>query len=80
MWRLLAADDVFQRRIIATKGGVLLREPSHKITVRVFYDGREVPPSQLKDLVITSPTIDRIINSVADRGADIIDDTPPIAS
>lgn len=58
----------------------MLREPNCKIMVRVFYDGREVPQSQLKDLIIKSSTVDRIINSVADRGADIIDDTPPIAS
>lgn len=57
-----------------------MRDPVRKITVRVIYDGREVPQSQLKDLIVASPTIDRLVNSVADRSADIIDDTPRSAS
>ena len=57
-----------------------MRDQNCKITVRVFYDGREVPQSQLKDLIIKSSTVDRIINSVADRSVDIIDDTPRSAS
>ena len=37
------------------------------VAVHVFLDGKEFAPSSLDKLVISSKTVDRIINDVVDR-------------
>jgi hypothetical protein len=37
------------------------------VAVHVFLDGKEISPSSLDKLVISSKTVDRIINDVVDR-------------
>lgn len=37
------------------------------ITVRIFLDGKQVAPSQLPQITISNPTIDRIVNEIVDR-------------
>jgi hypothetical protein len=35
--------------------------------VRVFLDGKRIEPSEIKNLVISSPVIDRIVNDIVDN-------------
>ena len=37
-----------------------------EIKVRVFLDGKLVEPSEVKNLVISNPAIDRIVNDIVD--------------
>ncbi len=37
------------------------------INVRVFLEGNEISQSDLSSIVISNVTVDRIVNSVADR-------------
>lgn len=37
------------------------------LTVRIFLDGKQVDPSQLPQITISNPTIDRIVNEIVDR-------------
>ena len=57
-----------------------MRDTRNKITVRVFYDGIEIAKEHLKNLVISSSVVDRIVNSVTDRPTDVDDDIPRSAS
>ena len=57
-----------------------MRDTRKKITVRIVYDGREISEENLKNLVINSPVVDRIVNSVADRLTDVANDIPQSAS
>ena len=40
---------------------------SMTIKVRIFMDGRLVEPSELPNITISNPTVDRIVNDVVDR-------------
>lgn len=35
--------------------------------VRVFLDGKRIEPSEISNLVITNPAIDRIVNDIVDN-------------
>ena len=37
------------------------------ITVRIFLDGKQIAPSELPQITISNPTIDRIVNEIVDR-------------
>lgn len=39
-----------------------------KFKVRIFLDDKLVEPSELSKLVISNPTIDRIVNDIVDNG------------
>lgn len=38
-----------------------------KFTVRIFLGDKLIPDDKLKDIVINSPVVNRIVNTVADR-------------
>ncbi len=44
-----------------------MRKARTPINVRVFFDGREIKKSDLTCLIISNITVDRVVNSVADR-------------
>ena len=37
------------------------------LTVRIFLDGKQIAPSQLPQITISNPTIDRVVNDIVDR-------------
>ena len=50
------------------------------INVRVFLEGNEISKSDLSGIIISNATVDRIVNSVADRCvAEAVDNTARIA-
>ena len=38
-----------------------------KIKARVFLGGKQIEPSQVEQLIIKNPTVDRIVNDVTER-------------
>lgn len=48
-----------------------------EITVTIFYDGKVVPKEELKNFIIKSTVVDRIINDVVSRSEKSNDDISP---
>lgn len=49
-----------------------------QLTVRVFLGDVEVKQAELKNLVINSKTVDRIVNATIDRMCGVRDDDPAV--